>query len=72
MTIYPPRKGIPRAPRWTHDETAMLERILDRAADGCETARHQELVNISDIIGRSVRAVTSKLCTIRDQRRAAG
>lgn len=72
MTIYPQRKGIPRAPRWTHDETEMLERILDRAADGCETARHQELVNISDIIGRSVGAVTTKLCKVRDQRRAAG
>ena len=72
MTVYPPRKGIPRAPRWTHDEIALLERILDRAADGCETARNHELVDISILTGRTVSAVATMLHKLRDQRRALG
>ena len=69
MTIYPPRKGIPRAPRWTDDEVALLETILDRAADGAETARHGELVEVSRSTGRTVSAVATKLHQLRDQRR---
>ena len=70
-TVYPVRKGIPRGPRWTDDEVGLLEAILDRCPDGLETARKRELVDISDLIGRSVGAVSTKLNKVRDQRRAA-
>lgn len=72
MTVYPPRKGIPRAPRWSRDEFAMLEAILDRAPDGLETARNHELVDISVRAGRSVSAIATKLNVLRNGRRAAG
>ena len=62
-------KGIARAPRWTADELAMLETILNRAPDGLETARHHELVDIADATGRTVPAVATKLNLLRKARR---
>ena len=70
VATHPSRRGLKgtRSKPWSEAEMSLLMAILDRAEDGLETARYRELVNISDLTGRTVGACETRLWQVREKR----
>ena len=65
------RKGIPAAARWSDEQLAQLTAILDRAeAAGRGFDRVLNLPRLAMETGRSVSALSTKLCELRRAKRS--